>query len=73
MQIAGGEANSGNPVLCAGCHADPALGMAGNPDLPSLSAAMHGKHAKTRHNDCYACHPGPNTQCLRDVDVDAVV
>ena len=60
------QANAGNPVLCAGCHADPALGMTGNPNLPSLSAAMHGKHAGET-NDCYACHPGPNTQCLRDV------
>ncbi len=60
------QASSGNPVLCAGCHADPALGMSGNPELPSLSAAMHGKHAEETSN-CYACHPGPLTRCLRDV------
>jgi hypothetical protein len=60
------QATSGNPVLCSSCHADPALGMAGKPGLPSLSAAMHGKHAEETNN-CYACHPGPNTQCLRDV------
>jgi hypothetical protein len=60
------QANSGNPVLCSSCHADPALGMVGKSGLPSLSAAMHGKHAEETNN-CYACHPGPNTQCLRDV------
>jgi hypothetical protein len=60
------QANSGNPVLCAGCHADPALEMPGAPGVPSLSAAMHGQHAEETSN-CYACHPGPLTQCLRDV------
>lgn len=54
------------PVLCASCHASNALGLTGNPELPSLSLAMHGKHAEET-NDCYQCHPGPNTQCLRDV------
>lgn len=54
------------PVLCAGCHGSNALGMPGNPELPSLSLAMHQKHAEYT-NDCYKCHPGPNTQCLRDV------
>lgn len=59
------------PVLCAKCHADPALGMAGQPGLPTLSAAMHGKHAEEGEEvdptKCYACHPGPQTQCLRGV------
>ncbi|HCE00218.1 MAG TPA: hypothetical protein DER07_04175 [Armatimonadetes bacterium] len=60
------------PVLCAKCHADPALGAAGNPNLPNLSRAMHGAHAArmgsiSLSNKCYACHPGPQTQCLRDV------
>ncbi len=54
------------PVLCATCHASNALGMPGNPALPSLSLAMHGKHAEET-NDCYKCHPGPQAQCLRDV------
>jgi mono/diheme cytochrome c family protein len=40
--------------------------MPGNPDLPSLSEAMHSKHAEET-NDCYKCHPGPTTRCLRDV------
>lgn len=57
---------SARPVLCAECHASNALGLAGDPELPSLSLAMHGKHAQET-NDCYQCHPGPNTQCLRGV------
>jgi hypothetical protein len=58
------------PVLCASCHASNALGMGGNPSLPSLSKAMHSKHAGEVANTldgCYSCHPGPTTKCLRDV------
>lgn len=60
------------PVLCAKCHADPALGAAGQPGISSLSHAMHGAHAARmgrmdRDNLCYSCHPGPRTQCLRDI------
>ena len=57
------------PVLCADCHGDPALGKPNQPGLPTLSAAMHGKHAEegVGPGDCYACHPGPQTRCLRDV------
>lgn len=33
------------PVLCASCHASPALGAPGKPGIPSLSLAMHRKHA----------------------------
>ncbi len=54
------------PVLCASCHGSNALGMAGNPNLPNLSHAMHSKHAGET-NDCYLCHPGQTTKCLRDV------
>lgn len=54
------------PILCANCHASNALGMAGNPNLPSLSEAIHKKHGD-KTNNCYKCHPGPNTQCYRDV------
>ncbi len=54
------------PVLCATCHASNALGMAGNPALPSLSEAVHKHHGELT-NDCYKCHPGIITQCLRDV------
>ena len=36
---------SQKPVLCAGCHADPALGTAGAPGVSMFSHAMHGSHA----------------------------
>ncbi len=58
------------PVLCAGCHSSNALGLSGNPSLPSLSNAMHSRHAEVVPNTidgCYSCHPGPTTKCLRDV------
>ncbi len=54
------------PVLCANCHGSNALGMPGNPNLPNLSLAMHRLHADETNN-CYLCHPGPQTQCLRGV------
>jgi hypothetical protein len=54
------------PILCASCHSSNALGTPGRPGLPSLSEAVHSKHGSIT-NDCYKCHPGPNTQCLRDV------
>lgn len=60
------------PVLCASCHADPALGAPGLPGLASMSSAMHAAHAPRMSainidNECYACHPGIRTQCQRDV------
>ena len=62
----GTDLTHSTPVLCQNCHADPALGQRGNPDLPSLSLAMHGKHAEARPRPgCLDCHPGPVTQCLR--------
>jgi hypothetical protein len=61
------------PVLCASCHADNALGIQGVATVNNLSAAMHGHHNPTNAPDitpdtqgCYNCHPGPTTQCLRD-------
>jgi len=53
------------PILCANCHADNALGMPGTPGTPPFSQAIHQKHG-SKTNDCYKCHPGPNTQCFRD-------
>ena len=52
---------------CASCHSDNALGTAGNADTPSLSLAMHGRHARLGSGQpgCYDCHPGSKTQCLR--------
>jgi hypothetical protein len=61
------------PVLCASCHADNAVGMQGVAGIKSLSNAMHGHHNPDNAPDitpdtdgCYNCHPGPQTQCLRD-------
>ncbi len=60
------------PVTCAACHADPALGAPGVAGVSNFSAAMHGSHASrmsavTLDNECYACHPGFRTNCQRDV------
>lgn len=58
------------PILCAECHATNALGSPGVPGIPNLSSAMHTKHAGESPDTitgCYNCHPGPETQCLRDV------
>jgi len=58
------------PVLCAECHASAALGKPGVAGLPSLSRAMHSQHRSvvpSTQAGCYNCHPGPQTQCLRDV------
>ncbi len=67
------KAAGGQPVLCAGCHADPALGTPGEPGVSSLSHAMHRSHASRMDmvsgmgNTCYACHPGFTTNCQRDI------
>lgn len=70
------QAEAGKPVMCSSCHADPAMGVTENSDCQTtLSAAMHGFHAKRLaetdaklpKNQCHACHPGPKTNCLRDV------
>lgn len=56
------------PVLCADCHASNALGLPGNPELPSLSEAIHKEHGDQDPDErpsCMQCHPGPVTQCLR--------
>jgi len=65
---------SHQPVLCADCHGSNALGMPTVGNIKNLSNAMHGHHNPTNAPDitpdtagCYNCHPGPQTQCLRDV------
>jgi hypothetical protein len=59
------------PILCANCHSDNALGMPGTLGTPPFSQAIHQKHGgfinSGTNNDCYKCHPGPNTQCWRDI------
>lgn len=62
----GGFNPNNTPILCASCHSSNALGTAGQPGLPSLSEVIHREHGE-RTNDCYKCHPGPQTQCLRGV------
>ena len=59
------------PVLCAGCHADAALGTRGAPGTSSFSNAMHRRHRDLPDvtpdtEGCYNCHPGSSTRCLRD-------
>jgi len=60
------------PILCAECHADAALGAPGVAGVKSMSNAMHNRHTGLMDitpdtQGCYNCHPGPVTQCLRDV------
>jgi len=60
------------PVLCASCHASPALGTPLQPGVPYLSAAIHSFHG---HLDpqadpvptCFDCHPGEVTRCNRSL------
>jgi hypothetical protein len=66
------------PVLCASCHGSNALGTSGFPGVPSLTQALHTKHAAAEdpvtgttlgssinRASCYQCHPGKQTKCLR--------
>lgn len=69
-QVAG--FNSNGPVLCAKCHGSPALGTVGDTvEAKLFSYRIHNTHKFITPtgsiNTCYKCHPGPNTQCLRDV------
>jgi hypothetical protein len=65
-EIVTGFNPNNKPIKCSQCHADNALGAPGKPGVPSFSEVIHDKH-KNKTNDCYKCHPGPNTQCFRDV------
>ncbi len=58
------------PILCAKCHASPALGTTGNSEAGYFSRRIHDAHSFMDQSmsgvtECYKCHPGPNTQCLR--------
>ena len=62
------------PVACGRCHVQPPLEsiLPGDPARHNLSRAMHGSHASRMNAvgldvDCYACHPGVQTQCSRGV------
>ena len=54
------------PVLCASCHPDPALGINTGPEK-YLSQAVHGSHASKPGIGCYDCHPGGTTKCSRSI------
>lgn len=54
------------PVLCASCHPDPALGINTGPE-EYLSSAIHGSHASVTGISCYDCHPGATTKCSRSI------
>jgi hypothetical protein len=59
------------PVLCASCHASPALGIpartGGHAFLSEAIHGFHGKLAADQRPACYDCHPGPKTQCTRSL------
>jgi hypothetical protein len=70
------DQQAGRVHACAECHSDNALGAPGQPGVESLSFAMHSFHkdkmqatpaAAALTPDCYNCHPGPKTQCLRGI------
>lgn len=73
--LAADQAN-GIVHACSECHADNALGAPGVAGVESLSLAMHNFHkdkmtdtqaAANTTPDCYNCHPGTRTQCLRGI------
>ncbi len=54
------------PISCSQCHSDNLVGSQGVPSAPSLSLAMHVKHASMNPQPgCYECHPGVKTQSAR--------
>lgn len=70
------DLENSRPVMCGNCHAQPALSAPGQPGMLTLSSAMHSAHAPRMAHanldvDCYACHPGNVTRCLRDVHFSA--
>ncbi|WP_148207096.1 hypothetical protein [Heliomicrobium modesticaldum] len=68
------EAEAGRPQYCLDCHAANNVGAPGKPDVLSMSAALHGKHAQYMQNGsietCGLCHPSSakgQVYCQRDV------
>ncbi len=63
--------NETGPELCARCHASNALGTVGDPEAKPFSFRIHDQHHDIQPvngiETCYKCHPGPNTQCFRDI------
>jgi len=80
-----GVVASGQPVLCAKCHASEALGTGSYSNTPPLTASIHSQHAtamdpvlgitldsSANRAACYRCHPGSTTKCLRGAMGSAV-
>lgn len=79
-------ADTGTPILCAGCHASNALPGTGLSGIKPMTQAMHARHAtvldpsnnlaldnSTNRAACYQCHPGSETKCLRGAMGDATL
>lgn len=71
------DAEEGTPRLCQSCHADPAVGAPGKPDILNFSTAIHGFHANylsgMNEDACNMCHPSSlegNTTCFRGRHAD---
>jgi len=59
---------SQEPVLCASCHGDPALGKPDPGPVHYLSDHIHSFHSTVNPQPvCYDCHPGAVTQCSRSL------
>jgi hypothetical protein len=66
----GGFDPADTPILCARCHASPALGTPGDPEAKYLSFRIHDQHDFIDQSipgidGCYRCHPGAATRCFR--------
>jgi len=74
------DLENSQPVLCAECHYSPALDLSGtgpSTSLPTFSKVIHSYHGRlqdasgqpiftaTLDGNCYQCHPGRITRCLR--------
>jgi mono/diheme cytochrome c family protein len=66
------DAEDGQPMLCQSCHADPAVGAPGKPDVLNFSTSIHGFHANylsgMDEDACNMCHPSREegtTTCFR--------
>ena len=67
--LSGTNLQNQKPVLCASCHASPALGSAGQPGMKYLSQAIHSFHGNLAADQptCFNCHPGEKTKCNRSL------
>ncbi|MBC9786357.1 hypothetical protein H1S01_18015 [Heliobacterium chlorum] len=68
------EAAAGRPQYCLDCHEANNVGAPGKPNVLSMSAALHGKHAQYMQNGsietCGMCHPSSSkgqVYCERSV------